>query len=131
MAVPALVTGIREAVVSIGRQGLFESDQKTGASVMREKFKPMIAHAVFNYVHLGLGTLVWYLRRRNAKTTFAGKMGLGSASTAQAAYAPAAWMVVIEGICFVVVMMAANIGGVLAYNFGMGQSIGGGAKKKQ
>lgn len=129
MAIPALVTGIREAAVAINKQGLYESDA-TGTSVtMREKFKAMIAHAVFNDVVVGVTTYVWYQRRQNAKNTLAGKLGVGTLSTGYAAYSPDTWMVVTEGFLFVGLMMAANIGGVLAYNFGMGQSIGA-AKKK-
>lgn len=123
MAVPALVTGVREGLVAVNKQGLFESDAK-GNSVMREKFKPMIAHVVINDVVLGLATYVWYQRRQAAKVTLAGKLGFGSASTAAAAYDPKTWMVVVEAFCLLGLGAAANAGGVLAYNFGMGMSIG-------
>ena len=53
-----------------------------------------------------------------------------SVSYAAAAYQPKTWMVVVEGLAFVIMMMAANIGGVLTYNFGMGMSIGSANKKK-
>ena len=41
-------------------------------------------------------------------------------------------MVITEGICFLMLMMAANAGGVLVFNFGMGFSAASsGGKKKQ
>lgn len=126
-AVPALITGIREAVVQISRTGMFEvQEYKT---VMREKFKPMIAHAVFNDVMLAVTTFVWYRRRAALKESVLGKV-IGTTSYAAAAYQPKTWMVVVEGLMFVVMMMAANIGGVMTYNFGMGMSIGSANKKK-
>jgi uncharacterized membrane protein len=127
-AVPALITGIREAVVQVSRSGMFEVQEYS--TVMREKFKPMIAHAVFNNVMLAVTTFVWYRRRAALQNSVAGKLGFGATSYAAAAYEPKTWMVVVEGLMFVVLMMAANIGGVLAYNFGMGMSIGSSNKKK-
>ena len=126
MAVPALVTGIREAIVGVNKQGLYEADGKT----IRTKFKAMIAHAVINDVVLAGAAYIWYTRRSAAANTIAGKLGLGSAATGAAAYAPAGWMVAVEAALMAGMFMAANIGGVLAYNFGMGLNVGGGAAKK-
>lgn len=127
MAVPAWITGVREAVVQISRTGMFEVQEYS--TVMREKFKPMIAHSVFNNVMLALTTLVWYRRRAALKDSVVGKV-IGTTNPAAAAYQPKTWMLVVEGLAFVIMMMAANIGGVLTYNFGMGMSIGSSNKKK-
>ena len=47
------------------------------STVMREKFKPMIAHAVFNNVQLAVTTFVWYRRRAALQNSVAGKLGFG------------------------------------------------------
>jgi uncharacterized membrane protein len=127
-AVPTIMSGVREAVVQVSRSGLFET--KEYSTVMREKFKPMIAHAVFADVVMGVTTLVWYRRRQALKDSVAGKI-IGTTSPAAAAYQPKTWMLVAEGILFLGLMMTANIGGVLTYNFGMGMSIGSTANKKK
>lgn len=130
-AVPALVTGVREAVVLIAKQGMYETDSTGYGVTMRTKVKALIAHAVFNDLVLGLTFLVWYKKRAAAEATLAGKLGLGSvAATGAAAYAPALWMVVLEGLLFGGLMMAANIGSSLTYIFGVGFTAGGGIKKK-
>ena len=126
-ALPAWITGVREAVVQISRTGMFEVQEYS--TVMREKFKPMIAHAVFNNVHLALATFVWYRRRAALKDSVAGKL-IGTNNPAAAAYQPKTWMIAVEGLLFVILMAAANVGSVLTYNFGMGMQIGGGQKKK-
>lgn len=128
-AIPALVTGIREAVMLISKQGMYESSNMYG-KVMRTKVKAMIAHAVANDIVMAVSAYIWYSKRAAAKNTLAGKMGLGTASTAAAAYAPAMWMVVAEAAVFVLLMVAANIGGSLTYIFGIGFSAGGGSNKK-
>jgi hypothetical protein len=132
-AVPALVTGVREAVVLIGKQGMYETDATGYGITMRTKVKALIAHAVVNDLVLGLTTLVWYKKRAAAADTIAGKLGVGSLATGKAAYEPEMWMVVVEGLLFGGLMMAANIGGSLTYIFGVGFAAGGGsaaAKKK-
>ncbi|KAK3726010.1 hypothetical protein LTR37_000158 [Vermiconidia calcicola] len=128
--VPALVTGGREAVMLIAKQGMWESDSK-GESVVRTKVKAMIAHAVVNDLVLGLTTLVWYKKRQNATNTLAGKMGVGSASTGAAAYQASTWMVFLEAFLFVGLIMGANIGGSLTYIFGIGFNAGGNSGKKK
>jgi len=128
-AVPAVISGAQQAIVQIRRGGMFEVQEYS--TVMREKFKPMIAHIVFNDIMLIGTTFVWYRRRAALQNSVAGKLGFGATSYAAAAYEPQTWMVVVEGFMFLVMMMAANVGGVLAYNFGMGMSIGSSASKKK
>lgn len=124
-AVPALITGIREAIVQINKQGL-----KDAQGNMRTKSKAMIAHAVANDIVLAAATYIWYLRRSAAANTVAGKLGVGTASTAAAAYAPEPWMVAVEAGIMALMFVSANIGGTLAYVFGMGFSAGGASGKK-
>ena len=124
-AIPALVTGIREAIVQVNKQGL-----KDAQGNMRTKSKAMIAHAVSNDIVMGVATYIWYLKRSAAADTIAGKLGVGTASTAAAAYAPEAWMVGVEAGIMALMFVSANIGGTLAYVFGMGFSAGGSGGKK-
>lgn len=125
-AVPALVTGVREAIVLISKQGMREADGK-----MRPKVQALIAHAVFNDAVIGIATYIWWQKRANATNSIAGKLGVGSVATGAAAYRPETWMVLAEVPILLVLFMAANIGGVLAYNFGIGFSAGGAAGKKK
>ncbi|KAK5165927.1 uncharacterized protein LTR77_008851 [Saxophila tyrrhenica] len=130
-AVPALVTGVREAVVLIAKQGMYETDASGYGVTMRTKVKALIAHAVANDLVMGLSLLVWYKKRANASETMLGKMGVGSLGTGEATYQPATWMVVLEGLLFAGLMMAANIGGSLTYIFGIGFAAGGGGASKK
>jgi hypothetical protein len=98
---------------------------------MGPKVKALIAHAFFNYIVLGTSAYVWYSKRAAARATLADKVGMGSLASGAAAYTPATWMVATEGVLFALLMMAANIGGVLAYNFGIGFSAGGGSSNKK
>jgi hypothetical protein len=126
-SIPAVTTGIGEAKKAIDKQGLYEKDGKT----IKQKFKGVIAHAIANDVVILVLTYIWYTRRSQAKNTIAGKLGMGSAGTAEAAYAPAFWMVVVEGVVAALLLFAANIGGSLTYNYGFGMAIGAGGKKAQ
>ena len=123
-AIPAILTGGFEAMKMINKQGMYESDGKT----IRDKVKATFAHAIANDIVIAVSAYMWYLRREQANNTLAGKLGIGS----QAAYAPATWMVGTGAGITMLMMMAANIGGVLTYNFGVGfTSTGAGSKKTQ
>lgn len=130
-AVPSLVTGVREAVVLISKQGMYEADATGTVTKMRDKVKAMIAHAVFNDIVMAVTTYIWIHKRANAAKSIAGKMGMGSIATGAAAYQPEFWMVATEVPILIMLFMSANIGGVLAYNFGIGFSAGGGPKAKR
>lgn len=130
-ALPAIVTGTREAIVLIARQGMYETDKSGYSVTVRTKVKAMIAHAVVNDLVMGLSALVWYKKRAAAADTLAGKLGVGSLGTGAATYEPSFWMVVLQGFLFAGLMMGANIGGSLTYLYGVGFVAGGGAKKKQ
>lgn len=122
-SIPAVVTGGREAIVMIAKQGMWDSDGKT--TTMKPKVKATIAHAVMNDVMLAVSTYVWWSRRAAAQASLAGKVGAASQ------YAPATWMVGAEVVGLVVMLMAANVGGVLTYNFGVGFSRMDSGKKSQ
>ncbi|KAK0258088.1 hypothetical protein LTS09_007281 [Friedmanniomyces endolithicus] len=124
-SIPAVTTGIGEAKKAIDKQGLYEKDGKT----IKQKFKGVIAHAIANDIVILVMAYIWYCRRSAAKQTLLGKVGLGSVSTAQAAYAPAMWMVVVEALMGALQLFSANIGGSLTYNYGFGMAIGAGGKK--
>jgi len=132
--IPAVVTGVREAVVSVQKQGLWEEGEKNKGEttfVVREKFKAMIAHAVIQDAVLIATATIWYQKRNAANNSLAGKVGVGSFSTGAAAYAPTNAMVIGEAILLAMIAMGGNIGHVLAFNFGMGLSVGGGKKKQK
>ncbi|KAK0883366.1 hypothetical protein LTR87_002874 [Friedmanniomyces endolithicus] len=124
-SIPAVTTGVGEAKKAIDKQGLYEKDGKT----IKQKFKGVIAHAIANDIVILVMAYIWYCRRSAAKQTLLGKVGLGSVSTAEAAYAPAMWMVVVEAMMGALQLFSANIGGSLTYNYGFGMAIGGGGKK--
>lgn len=126
-SIPAVTTGIGEAKKAIDKQGLYEVDGKT----IKQKFKGVIAHAIANDIVIAVMTYVWWQRRSAAKATLAGKIGVSALSTPEAAYAPAFWMVVVEGLMGAMQLFAANIGGSLTYNYGFGMAIGAGGKKAQ
>ena len=126
-SIPAVTTGVGEAKKAIDKQGLYEADGKT----IKQKFKGVIAHAIANDIVIAVMTYVWWQRRSAAKATLAGKLGVSALATPEAAYAPAFWMVVVEGLMGAMQLFAANIGGSLTYNYGFGMAIGAGGKKAQ
>jgi uncharacterized membrane protein len=121
-AIPAVVTGGREFIMMLKKQGMYEADGKT----VRTKVKATIAHALANDVVLAISTYIWYTRRSQVKDTLAGKVP-GSAA---AAYAPSSAIVFAEGAIMALLVFAANIGGTLTYNYGVGFSSLGAANKE-
>ena len=125
-SIPAITTGLGEAKKAIDKQGLYERDGKT----IKQKFKGVIAHAIVNDIVVALMTYIWYCRRSAANNSIAGKLGSGSAAlTAEAAYAPVMWMVVVEALMGGLQLFGASIGGSLTYNYGFGMAIGAGGRK--
>lgn len=114
-SVPAVVTGGRELVLMLKKQGMYEADGKT----VRTKVKATLAHAAANDVVLAMSTYIWYSRRAQR----GGGGGVGEA------YAPTAGVVVVETLIAALLVFAGSIGGTLTYNYGVGfQSLG--AKKE-
>ena len=133
--VPALVTGIREAVVTIAKQGIYDVQrERDGGTKVRPKVAAMFIHAIFNDIVLGVAAYIWLQKRKGAQASLGGKLGLSSATSPAGAYAPENWMLYSEIPIFVLLLMSTNIGHVLVLNFGMGFTPGGGsgsAKKAQ
>ena len=125
-SIPAVMSGGQQAVQLFSKQGMYEADGKT----LKLKSKAVIAHAVTNDLVLALTTYLWYSRRQQAADTLAGKLGVGSLATAEAAYAPQLWQVIAEVLALGVLLFAASIGGALTYNYGVGFAPGGKAAKK-
>lgn len=103
------------------KQGMYEADGKT----LKTKSKAVIAHAITNDLVLAVTTYLWWTRRSQATDTLAGKLGVGSVATAEAAYAPQLWQVLAEVVAMGVLFFAASIGGALTYNYGVGFSAAG------
>ncbi|KXS96432.1 hypothetical protein AC578_3215 [Pseudocercospora eumusae] len=110
-AIPAVVTGGRELMVMLNKQGMKDAD-----GTVKPKVKAAFAHAVFNDVVLALSTYIWYHKRSLANQT------LQLQGNVESAYAPSKGMVIAGVIATILMLMAANIGGVLTYNFGVGFS---------
>jgi hypothetical protein len=125
-SIPAVMSGGQQAVQMFAKQGMYEADGKT----LKQKSKAVIAHAVTNDLVLAATTYVWWTRRQQANATLAGKLGVGSLATAEAAYAPQMWQVVAEVIAMGVLFFAASIGGALTYNYGVGFAPAGKSGKK-
>lgn len=106
---------------------MYEADGKT----LKMKTKATIAHAVVNDVVLAANAFVWWSRRQAAEGTLAGKLGVGSLATKEAAYVPQTWMVVVEALSMALLFFGANIGGALTYNYGVGFSATSSKGKKQ
>ncbi|PPJ51369.1 hypothetical protein CBER1_08411 [Cercospora berteroae] len=121
-AIPAVVTGGRELIMMISKQGMHEADGKT----VRTKVKATIAHAVANDIVIAVSTYIWYSRRAQVNDTIAGKIP----GTAAAAYAPSSAFVFAEFLTLGLLLMGANIGGTLTYNYGVGFSSLSAGKKE-
>jgi len=108
-SLPAVVTGIANAAQSFKAQGMYEADGKT----LKKKTKVIIAHAVSNDLVIAVSAYIWWSKRQATTLT----------------YAPETWMVLLSALLGVGILFAANLGGSLIYNYGMGVSIGKGKGK--
>lgn len=114
----------------IQKQGMYESDGVT----VKTKVKATIAHAVANDVLLAVSTWIWYSRRQVdvVLSEGGGGMDLKESSTTDAAvYAHSTSFVVAEICTLGLLLLGANIGGTLTYNYGVGfSSLSAAAGKK-
>lgn len=117
-AVPAVMSGGQQAFKMISAQGMWEADGKT----MKPKVQTTITHAVMNDLVLFASGYSWWCRRQAAQNTLAGKLGVGSVGTAAATYAPEFWQVALSILTMGLLFFAANLGGTLTYNYGVGFS---------
>lgn len=98
----------------IQKQGMYESDGVT----VKTKVKATIAHAVAMDVLLAVSSWIWYERRQVSE----GGMDLKESTTDAAVYAHSTGFVVAEFLTLGLLLLGANIGGTLTYNYGVGFS---------
>lgn len=103
----------------IQKQGMYESDGVT----VKTKVKATIAHAVAMDVLLAVSSWIWYSRRRGDVVSGGGGMDLEKSTTDDSAvYAHSTGFVVAEFLTLGLLLLGANIGGTLTYNYGVGFS---------
>lgn len=112
-AIPAVVTGGRELITMIQKQGMYESDGVT----VKTKVKATIAHAVAMDVLLAVSSWIWYSRRQVSEG-----MEMKESTDDSAVYAHSTSFVVAEFLTLGLLLLGANIGGTLTYNYGVGFS---------
>lgn len=96
---------------------MYESD----GSTVKTKVKATIAHAVAMDVLLAVSSWIWYERRQVSEG--GGGMDLEKSSTGDSAvYAHSTGFVVAEFLTLGLLLLGANIGGTLTYNYGVGFS---------
>lgn len=117
-AIPAVLTGGRELITMIQKQGMYESDGVT----VKTKVKATLAHAVANDVLLAVSTWIWYSRRQVSEGGGGGLDVEKSSTTDAAVYAHSTSFVVAEICTLGLLLLGANIGGTLTYNYGVGFS---------
>lgn len=110
----------------IQKQGMYESDGVT----VKTKVKATIAHAVANDVLLAVSTWIWYSRRQVSEGGGGGMDVKESSTTDAAVYAHSTSFVVAEIFTLGLLLLGANIGGTLTYNYGVGFSSLSAAGKK-
>lgn len=98
----------------IQKQGMYESDGVT----VKTKVKATLAHAVAMDVLLAVSSWIWYERRQVSEG-----LDVEKSSTDDAAvYAHSTGFVVAEFLTLGLLLLGANIGGTLTYNYGVGFS---------
>lgn len=115
-AIPAVVTGGRELITMIQKQGMYESDGVT----VKTKVKATIAHAVAMDVLLAVSSWIWYSRRQVSE----GGMDLEKSRNSDdaAVYTHSTSFIVAEFLTLGLLLLGANTGGTLTYNYGVGFS---------
>lgn len=101
----------------IQKQGMYESDGVT----VKTKVKATIAHAVAMDVLLAVSSWIWY-ERRQVSEAGGGGLDLEKSTTDAAVYAYSTSFVVAEFLTLGLLLLGANIGGTLTYNYGVGFS---------
>lgn len=101
----------------IQKQGMYESDGVT----VKTKVKATIAHAVAMDVLLAVSSWIWY-ERRQGDVVSEGGMDLKESTTDAAVYTHSTSFVVAEFLTLGLLLLGANIGGTLTYNYGVGFS---------
>lgn len=107
-AVPAVASGVQQLVKMKSSGQAFEADGKT----MRPKFKLTLLHAGLNDLMVLVSAYSWYTRR--------GSVG----------NLPSDTNLLISALLLPVLFYAANLGGTLVYNHGMGINLASKSKAK-
>lgn len=103
----------------IQKQGMYESDGVT----VKTKVKATIAHAVAMDVLLAVSSWIWYSRRQgDVVLSEGGGLDVEKSTTDAAVYAHSTSFVVAEFFTLGLLLLGANIGGTLTYNYGVGFS---------
>ncbi|SMR41240.1 unnamed protein product [Zymoseptoria tritici ST99CH_1E4] len=100
-SIPAVLSGVQQAILSISKQGLFEADGKT----IKEKNKVLISHAIGSDLAVAASTWLWWVRSQEGGNV-----------------TPKGWMVWAEVGVVGLLFASASGGGSLVYNYGMGFS---------
>ncbi len=107
MAIPAVLTGAVELMALIKRQDILNKLQKSEdkadvAKRMHRKVKVGLTHAVLNDVGVFAAGFNWWTRRSTAGN------------------APTDVNILVSSICLPLLMLAASLGGMLVYGYGVG-----------
>lgn len=112
--VPAIMSGNIQLVGMLKKNGgPWEKDAATGKpkNTMVPRIKATITHALVNDLVFVVGLYSWYLRKDKAGVVNAGKV-------------PTDLNLIISVVSLPLLMMAAKVGGTLAYNHGVGLNLG-------
>ena len=112
-SLPSVASGVAQGAKMVQAQGLYDSNGK-----MKQKAKVLVAHALANDIVIAVSAWVWW-NRRNASALEYVKEGLNPVS-----YEPKTWMVGVSVVLGAVLLFAANLGGTLVYDYGMGLTMG-------
>lgn len=109
-SLPAISSGIAQALQMVTKQGIKNPD-----GTIKNKVKVLAAHAAINDVVVGLSAWVWWGRRKILNT--AGEKGIDIIQSS----AGAVGLSVLLGAA---ILFAANLGGSLVYDYGVGLTMG-------
>lgn len=108
------MSGVAQAVKMVSAQGIYEQDKKT----IKPKVKVTVAHAVANDVVIAASAYSWWCRRQEGITSMLAK------GVNPVAYEPETWQVGLSVVLGALMLFAANLGGSLVYDYGMGLAMG-------
>jgi uncharacterized membrane protein len=125
-SLPSAASGFAQAAKMVSSQGLYDS--ATGK--LKQKSKVLIAHAAINDLVIAVSGYVWWQKRATAASMvdFV-KQGVNNPLTT-VMYEPQTWMVGASVVLGVLLVFAANLGGSLVYDYGLGLSLAKKAIKK-
>lgn len=113
-SLPAVSSGVAQALKMVKAQGIYEQDKKT----IKTKVKVTLAHAVVNDIVIAASAYSWWCKRQQGVTSMLTK------GVNPIAYEPENWQVGLSVALGVFLLFAANLGGSLVYDYGMGLAMG-------